>query len=525
MRWCILFFLFSAGWAGAQDTITYKDVISEAEGSSAKVKYYSGVTGTKQTLFLRKGKWLFKDATGQVVKEVNYKVNKGSKKTFRNGALIYLDPEVGDTILMIEYKKGRIVNQLALKSAILQDDNYIYHCYQDFDTYSVTTYRIESNGPNFTSIWQSSLANPEKIIDEEYLAFEDSIGDPSLLEEARYGPKSRYNYVQNPEFESHPGTIMSIMSFTNQIAHWAVASKSPDYFLLPEAAHSGSAFAGFRVFTMVKDIEYIQNPLKFKLEEDSVYCFSAYLKLSPGSKYATNSFGFLLSSEKQYINTDDRLTTEPSKSLSNQILNFKSQWMKVQCPYTAAGGEKWLTMGSFQNHKELELLEVPGTQEESYYYLDDVSLVPVKNEGECPCNFADTRMEKESVITEVVEPRFTQLEVGKKIILDDIHFENDKSVLLPASYPVLLDVLVLLKDRPSMQIKIGGHTSSLGGLDHNLKLSARRAKAVKNFLTVNGISQERIQTDGYGPAFPIADDATEEGQLKNRRVEFEVLNL
>ena len=527
--WVILFLAFAINTFG-QDTLKYKTLIASQQGEYTKVKFYSSVTNTKQYDYLKKGKWLYSSETGSPIKEENYQAIKTQRLSIKDGFEVFLDPDIGDTILIRKWSRGRVALQHAFKPAIIEDGNKIYHIFNDFESFTVAEYEKKLNGAidrNFTSIWKSTMENPDRIKgNEAYIAFEDSVGDPSLLEPASFDTKARYNYVNNSEFEFHPQAPFSIMSFTNQIPGWSIASESPDFYLDRENARSGKSFVGFRVFTMQKDIEYLQNKLKEPLKKDSTYCFSAFLKLSPGSKYATNAFGVLFTDKPQYINTDERLTVVPSKSLSNQVLNFKTRWMKVQCTYTAKGGEQWLVLGSFQNHKQLELIEVPGEIMESYYYLDDVSLVPVKNEEDCGCNFSDTRKNDDVEILEETTPTaFTNLRVGDKLVLDDIHFMNDEATLLPESFSTLYDLLSVLLNKPQMVVEISGHTSGLGGLEHNMRLSEKRAESVKKFLTINGIEDLRVQTNGFGPKFPIADDATEAGQLQNRRVEFKVISL
>ena len=73
-----------------------------------------------------------------------------------------------------------------------------------------------------------------------------------------------------------------------------------------------------------------------------------------------------------------------------------------------------------------------------------------------------------------------------------------------------------------MNLKIGGHTDNVGASDANKTLSYKRANAVFNYLTEKGISVNRLAFKGHGDALPIADNGTEEGRAKNRRIEIEV---
>ncbi|MBT8326963.1 MAG: OmpA family protein [Bacteroidia bacterium] len=514
----------------SQDTINFKSAISKKEGDYFKQKYKSPTTNSKKFRYHKTGRWLFYDSLGNVIKEVNYSYNKKLKQSQKNGIEVYYNPNGLDTILIRQYRKGRLQNQLGFQSAIFKERGNITHIYKDFNSYAITQY-IDKTGvatrKDFTMMWKSSYEDPNGLMDDSlYMAFEDSLGDASLMEPASFDTKSRYNYVSNPEFEYHPDATFSIVSFKEQIPGWRIASESPDLFISPEHARSGSGFVGFRVFSMKKHIEYLQNQLKAPLKKDSVYCFSAYIKLSPGSRFATNAFGFLLTENPQNINTDELLTVKASKSLESQVLLFKTRWMKIQCTYKAKGGETWLVLGSFQNHKNLSLKGLPGPIQECYYYLDDVSLVPIEEESECNCNFSDQRdTQQPEMIIDQEESIFTELSVGDKLILEDINFENDKDALLPESFSILNDLLVYLQKNNEVVVEISGHTSGIGGLEHNMDLSRRRAESVKTFLTLNGIPEERIETEGYGPKFPIASDDSEAGQLKNRRVEFKVVAM
>lgn len=74
----------------------------------------------------------------------------------------------------------------------------------------------------------------------------------------------------------------------------------------------------------------------------------------------------------------------------------------------------------------------------------------------------------------------------------------------------------------SGRYEIGGHTDSTAGDDVNIPLSQRRAEAVKNYLvTKSGVTATNLTAVGYGSANPVADNATEEGKARNRRIEFD----
>ena len=101
-----------------------------------------------------------------------------------------------------------------------------------------------------------------------------------------------------------------------------------------------------------------------------------------------------------------------------------------------------------------------------------------------------------------------------------IFFDTDKATIKPRSFPLLDEIGNVLKTRPTMTVRIEGHTDSRGTRKHNLKLSAARAESVRQHLVGLGIDASRMEAKGYGPDQPIETNKTDAGREKNRRVEF-----
>lgn len=115
------------------------------------------------------------------------------------------------------------------------------------------------------------------------------------------------------------------------------------------------------------------------------------------------------------------------------------------------------------------------------------------------------------------------IEVGQSIRLNNIFFESAKAVLKPESFVELDKVANFLKDNPDIRIEIGGHTDNVGNAALNQQLSLARAKAVMKYVVSRGVTEDRIVAKGYGLTKPVTSNATKDGQAKNRRVEFTVL--
>jgi outer membrane protein OmpA-like peptidoglycan-associated protein len=116
--------------------------------------------------------------------------------------------------------------------------------------------------------------------------------------------------------------------------------------------------------------------------------------------------------------------------------------------------------------------------------------------------------------------RFVQ-ELNK--VARNFRFDISADTLRAESIPVLDKIAVLLKKYNPRKVYIEGHTDNQGDAAQNLELSTRRAGTVKKYLEGQGIPPEKLESFGYGLTRPIADNNTEEGRFKNRRVEFVVI--
>lgn len=108
------------------------------------------------------------------------------------------------------------------------------------------------------------------------------------------------------------------------------------------------------------------------------------------------------------------------------------------------------------------------------------------------------------------------------IVLSGVNFDTATSNLTESAKKILTDVAATLKRAlPNQRFEVAGHTDNRGNAKMNQRLSQDRAEAVRKFLIAQGIRQELLTSKGYGPSKPVADNATPEGQAKNRRVELD----
>ena len=107
--------------------------------------------------------------------------------------------------------------------------------------------------------------------------------------------------------------------------------------------------------------------------------------------------------------------------------------------------------------------------------------------------------------------------------IEGITFAPNQDLILKQSNKVLLAVVKVLQENPSVRLRIEGHTDDRGDAQKNTELSQRRADAVRAWLLAKGLAPSRLEAKGYGPSKPLADNATAAGRGKNRRVEFHLL--
>lgn len=147
-------------------------------------------------------------------------------------------------------------------------------------------------------------------------------------------------------------------------------------------------------------------------------------------------------------------------------------------------------------------------------FSDDASLAIVGTSAE---------PEPEPVAAPEPEPqKRVEVRDNKILINEKVMFAVNSDKIQEVSFDLLNEVAKVIKENPQIQkIEIQGHASAEGGDSHNMKLSDRRAKAVRKFLTgKGGVSKDHLTSKGYGETQPIASNDTDDGREKNRRVEF-----
>ncbi len=134
--------------------------------------------------------------------------------------------------------------------------------------------------------------------------------------------------------------------------------------------------------------------------------------------------------------------------------------------------------------------------------------VPVTITVTCP---SDGKTASDTVTIQVIRP------AAKVYTFEDVHFDFDRYTLRPEALRVLEQAVGAMKEDASLRLTIEGNTCSIGTAEYNLPLGDRRANAVREYLTQNGVNATRLQTVSYGEEKPKHDNSREETRRLNRR--------
>lgn len=275
--------------------------------------------------------------------------------------------------------------------------------------------------------------------------------------------------------------------------------------------HSGKAYAG--ICTRTHFLEYIETVLRDTLRAGQTYQIELYISRAELSFRSIKEFGVLFTNKKIWGIQSRGISAEPQVKFTHKHgFRNKHKWTKLTATYIAEGGETIIIFGHFNYNKRDDRRRL-----NAHYYVDDVSVFAVHKEPEEVIDSVQT-ITQTTIKQELPETKNIPV-FGKRMVLEQVFFENNKANLLPASFKELNGLIDFLKENEKAQLQITGHTDAVGNEQSNQVLSELRAEAVATYLSEHGIDATRIQYSGYGSRKPIAENETEEGRRKNRRVE------
>lgn len=289
-----------------------------------------------------------------------------------------------------------------------------------------------------------------------------------------------------------------------------------------KGAHGGYCYAGLRFQKSYR--EYLQVKLAEPLHRGTTYDVTVHLRLAFWSNATLRSFGLLFTKGGYNKQADAVKADMVDTVLEKGGLSDGFRWFTVKGRYKAGGGEKYMTIGNFAPDIRKDLRrQRPGFGfREAYYFIDDISLTK-------------SMQDEEKVEVVIVGPDYRHradddsvlqvkgdLKLGEAVTLNNIFFENGRYYLLPESYAELNKLAQYLLRNPGIEIRINGHSDNSGLRFRNQKISELRAREVFEYLIKKGV-QNKMYFKGFGSDKPIADNTTDIGRAKNRRVEFEII--
>lgn len=360
------------------------------------------------------------------------------------------------------------------------------------------------------------------------------------------------NLVENPSFESTKGKLKRLKQ-VNKAVDWLSPTKlRADLFSTSaggteigvpmniygkEDAADGENYAGIIAFTYRgKDPRtYVFSQLKEKLEKGVRYCVSYKVSLADLSKYAINNLGAHLSKKPFEVEGKHDIVLGKKETVvkvsDNKIFEKRYSWEKMCGEYIAQGGEKFITIGNFDETKNTKFLKLRkkkdfrGSQVPmAYYYIDDVQVKVVEEGESCDCDEVD-----ETTIERVVYSKqntsldgFTE---DEKINNSTVYFAYLKSELTPQAKEGLDKLAELMIENKSIKLNVFGHITADEELkakseEMYLDLASRRISTVIAYLKSHGISEDRFESEIMNTSDPESTEGTLVGKAKNRRVAF-----
>ena len=279
---------------------------------------------------------------------------------------------------------------------------------------------------------------------------------------------------------------------------------------------------------------YLQAKLKKMLKKGQRYCVRYYVSLADLSKYATSEQGVYFS--KMMVKKDDEsnLTYEAQVPvLRTQIYNDLYSWQGVCGIYDAKGDEAYLLLGNFASTEKTDNAKVKRPKgltapqyNASYYYIDNVSVFPIKSPSECTCVQMD-KAESEHIYSKKTSLNKT-LPPAQQLDNSAIYFKRFARTIDGSMEGLVTEMAEILKANPDIKIRLIGHTDAIEADRVRMRpdlgeLARERADALKAVFVETGVAAERIETADQKAESPADAGDGEVAFSKNRRVEIDIV--
>lgn len=282
------------------------------------------------------------------------------------------------------------------------------------------------------------------------------------------------------------------------------AYSNPKSYIINVKAYNGENFVGIVGYNPHNHYrEYVSTKLQKPLVKDEVYTFSISVSQPKMALYYINELGAVFTTDSaKPEKLPMELIMKPHLVIKDgDWLKLNDVWDRINLEYKAKGGEQYLHLGCFLSDEQLVYRKYQDRiafsketgYKDAYYIFDDVSL---------------QKMQK--TLSEEQKPT-------KTFVFNNINFNTGDFSSSEKEFDQFEELINYLKDNPTTEVLIEGHTDDVGETDDNQELSEERALFVKSFFEYNKVSN-KINTVGYGEEKPMVANDSNENRAKNRRV-------
>lgn len=367
-------------------------------------------------------------------------------------------------------------------------------------------------------------------------------------EEAETNPN---NLVKNGNFASYEGKLKKPEQF-DLVKDWRPGNAvipdlyakdiKSDYVNVPKNMYgeqkpaNGDGYAGFAAYGYRGRIprSYLTTKLTKSMVKEKMYCVKFRVSLAELSKYAVNNIGVHFSRDETDVKTTSSLLFENYVvSDGNPVIEESGGWYlfcKIFQP--PRGQEQYMTIGNFETDDKTKTERMKRqagyTQMQenmAYYYIDDVSVVPIEYPGECDCS--EGRIPESKIIYSKSSTSMEGKTLSEKAEASTIYFYQFKPEVTSSFHKDLDNLVELLKENELVRLKIISHIDAeeadMGTKNPRLaNLCEERAVSVLKYFQHNGINRGRLIMDLKEDNDPASEMNTPLSLAKNRRVEFQI---
>jgi len=356
------------------------------------------------------------------------------------------------------------------------------------------------------------------------------------------------NMVVNPGFEDVDGKLRKLGQIEVAQSWFSGTAASADLFSgkakseaigVPnnqygrQRTDDGVHYAGIVAYAYQNKMPrtYITTQLNTPMKDGAMYCVKYDVCLSDLSKYAIDNLGSHFSKKKVALDTETDLAFEPVvTSGKNPVIKDMDIWFTVCNYYQAGGGEKYMTIGNFEDNEATEEEKqkrprgITGSQAAvAYYYIDNVRVYPIDGADECECEKKNGNVASTIYSSQVIsETELTPVEI---IDYANIYFDYIKDKIESSGVRDLDVIARVMKNNPEFKLTVESHIDKREG-EYAKKtgfykdLAQKRADKVIDYLVEKGISRDRFTIELAEDKKPVDSTGTELGKAKNRRIEF-----